>query len=335
MVYSDYTKQRILSLFWRGYKISDIVGYLVLEDGIQCTRQGVRQFLKRYQLSKTISRKPGSGLPPKLTPALQQLIEDTMASNDETTATQLQAIFASLNVYVSLATIVRNRVELGWTYRGSAYCQLIRQQNKVKRLDWARTCINDDFSNVIWTDETSVQIETHKRFCYRKEDRRPRPKPRPKHPVKVHVWAGISKKGATKVCIFEGIMAAPLYCQILEKTLLPFIREKFHPPNVHRFMQDNDPKHTSRAAQHFFANHGINWWRTPPESPDMNPIENLWHELKEFIRREVKPKSKEELIKGIQLFWDSVDIHKCHRYIDHLKKVLPRAIEVVGEPTGY
>lgn len=100
-------------------------------------------------------------------------------------------------------------------------------------------------------------------------------------------------------------------------------------------MQDNDPKHTSRAAQHFFATHSINWWRTPPESPDMNPIENLWHELKEFIRREVKPKNKEELIEGIELFWDSVDINKCHRYINHLKKVLPRAIEVSGEPTGY
>ncbi len=35
------------------------------------------------------------------------------------------------------------------------------------------------------------------------------------------------------------------------------------------------------------------------------------------------------------MFWDSVNIHKCQRYIDHLKKVLPRAIEVAGDPTGY
>ena len=224
-----------------------------------------------------------------------------MRRDDKTTATQLQAMLASRNVYVSLATIVRNRAELGWTYRGSAYCQLIHQQNKEKRLDWARTYINDDFDDVIWTDETTVQIETHKRYCYCKEGQRPRPKPRPKHPTKVHVWAGISKKGATKVCIFEGIMDAHLYCEILEKTLLPFI-DKLPPPNVHRFMQDNDPKHTSRTAQAFFARNNVNWWKTPPESPDMNPIENLWHELKEFIRREIKPKNKEELIEGIETF---------------------------------
>ena len=51
-------------------------------------------------------------------------------------------------------------------------------------------------------------------------------------------------------------------------------------PHSHRFMQDNDPKHTSRRAAAFFAERGINWWKTPPESPDANPIENLWHELK-------------------------------------------------------
>lgn len=43
----------------------------------------------------------------------------------------------------------------------------------------------------------------------------------------------------------------------------------------------------------------MNWWRTPPESPDANPIENLWHELKEFTRREVKPKVKADLVLGI------------------------------------
>lgn len=335
MVYADYTKQRILSLFWRGYSVSKITEFLVLEDHIQCTKQGVRMFLKRYESTRSISRKPGSGQPPKLSYELQKFIEETMKGDDETTATQLQSILASKEIYVSLATIVRSRAVLGWTYRGSAYCQLIRQENKQKRLDFARAYITDDFSNVIWTDETTVQIETHKRFCYRKEGQKPRPKPRPKHPTKVHVWAGISKHGATEVCIFEGIMCAPLYCKILEKTLLPFITREFPPPAVHRFMQDNDPKHTSRAAQDFFARSNVNWWRTPPESPDMNPIENLWHEMKEYIRGVVKPKTKEELIEGIKDFWDKVDVHKCTRYIDHLKKVLPKVIEVRGEPTGY
>ena len=84
--------------------------HLVPENGIQCTKQGVRLFLKRYRQYKTIARKPGSGLPPKLTPALQKLIEDEMQKNDETTATQLQAMLAYTFLLLLLSEIDYNLV---------------------------------------------------------------------------------------------------------------------------------------------------------------------------------------------------------------------------------
>ena len=135
------------------------------------------------------------------------------------------------------------------------------------------------------------------------------------------------------MCVFDGVMDAEAYVMILERTLLPFIQQVY--PDHHRFMQDNDPKHTSRRAQEFFEEKGINWWQTPPESPDLNPIENLWHELKEFLRREVKPTTKEQLVAGISQFWDTVTMEKCTRYIRHLRKVIPRVIELNGAATGY
>ena len=56
----------------------------------------------------------------------------------------------------------------------------------------------------------------------------------------VHVWGGISKRGATAVVIFTGIMNATRYTDILDATLVPFIEG--HYPHGHRFQQDNDPK---------------------------------------------------------------------------------------------
>ena len=146
---------------------------------------------------------------------------------------------------------------------------------------------------------------------------------------KVHVWAGISRNGATKICSFDGIMEAQLYCSILESVLLPFLHDKL--PD-HRFMQDNDPKHTSRRAKAFFEVKNINWWPTPPESPDLNPIEDLWHGLKFYLESHVKPTTKQD---GIKKFWaKKVTVRKCNNYIDHvLKDVIPAVIAAEGGAT--
>ena len=140
-------------------------------------------------------------------------------------------------------------------------------------------------------------------------------------------------RGSTGVCIFEGILNAEGYVGILEDTLLPFLQNVY--PDGHRFMQDNDPKYTSKKSRAYFEKNGVNWWRTPPESPDLNPIENVWHDLKEFLRREIKPRTKEELVAGIRRFWDGVTPKKCTRYIRHLRKVIPRVISESGRATGF
>ena len=75
-------------------------------------------------------------------------------------------------------------------------CLYVRRQKKEKRLEWAQTYIHDTFENVVWSDETTVQMESHRRYCYRKDREKAHPKPSPRHATKLHVWAGISSKVA-------------------------------------------------------------------------------------------------------------------------------------------
>jgi len=261
-----------------------------------------------------------------------------MEKNDEMTSPELtKKIHQRFGLQFSREKVVRLRRKLGWVQTGTKYCQLIREPNRVKRLEFSEKCLreNEQFDNVIFTDECSVLLENHSKLCFRRKWEPPKLKGKPKHPIKVHVWAGISKRGPTKLIVFEGIMDAQFYvAEILSNGLLPFIQEKF--PDDHRFQQDNDPKHTSRLASSFMTENGINWWKTPPESPDLNPIELLWHELKHFLRTIVKPRSKEELVNGIRRFWEErVDAAKCTKYIGHLQKVLPIVVERQGKTSGH
>ena len=254
-----------------------------------------------------------------------------MRLDDETSAYQLHGLLVSRGCSLSIQT---SRAALGWTFCGSAYCQLIQEENKQKRLDFVQQYKDDPFDNVFYVDKCTVQLETHRRFCCRKKRETPCPKPRPKCSLKAHVWSGISRQGSTGICIFDGVMDKELCVEILDRTLLPFIHSVF--PDGHRFMANDDPEHTSRFTQDYLEAKSVYWWQTSAESPDLNPIENLWHELKEYIRREIKPKIKMELFEGIKVFWRTVDQKKCVKYyIQHLKKVIPKVIELGGAATGY
>ena len=116
-----------------------------------------------------------------------------MKKNDETMGMELQMLLkkAIEGFDASVSSDLRWRNDLGWTAKGTKYCQMIREVNKEKTLKWAKDNEDTSFNNVIFTDETTVQMETQRctscyKTCY---------KPKPTHPVKLHVWGGISNCG--------------------------------------------------------------------------------------------------------------------------------------------
>ena len=103
-----------------------------------------------------------------------------MIKDDKTTTYQLHQLLLRNRHNILLSTILRCRTELGRTFQDSAYCQLIQCVNKEKRLEWVRKYLaeaNSGFHNVVWTDESSVQLETHRRHSYRKLGDAPKCKP--------------------------------------------------------------------------------------------------------------------------------------------------------------
>lgn len=139
--------------------------------------------------------------------------------------------------------------------------------------------------------------------------------------------------GATSVVIFTGTMTSTRYCAILKEGLLPFIEELF--PNGHRYQMDNDPKHCSHYTRDFLLQEEVNWWKTPAESPDLNPIENVWASLKYYLRHNYKPHNLQTLMDGILSFWNTMTPAVCKKYIKHIDKVMPKVVQVNGKASGY
>lgn len=219
-------------------------------------------------------------------------MEMKMEEDDEITSAELHRLISrNFATDITPPTIRRYiRKKLEWVAVRTRFGPMISDQNKVKRCAFAKMCLDnkDTFENIIWSDESSIQLTRHSQTMRVKSGKERVLKPQAKHALKVHVWAAISRRGATRICVFDQIMDGPLYVGILEDHLLPFLDEKF-PDGRYRFMQDNDPKHTSRVAKDFYVEKGINWWPTPASSADFNPIERVWRELKHFIARIVKP----------------------------------------------
>ena len=271
--YSNYVRTQIELLHNQGLHPAGILKTLKGE-GLVVSLSGIIRLIKKLCLTGSDANLPRLGRPRKLPVEARAFIDQQMGKNDEMTSAKIQKKMAKRGISVSSSTVWRSQKQEGWTLQRTAYCQLIRDTNKVKRLEFAKRVLEsgDTFHNMIFSDECSISLQLYRRTCFRMADEPTKRKPKPKHLLKVHVCGGISRHGATKICIFDGIMDADLFCNVLETALVPFIRNKL--PN-HQFMQDDDPKHTSRRSQAFFEEESINWWCTPPERPDLNPREDL------------------------------------------------------------
>ena len=195
---SANTRVRVVSMWKAGFSVIKIRQRLS-EEGIQVSRKSLYFLLKKYNETR--------------------FIDETMEANPELISRQLHGMVAEKfsDASVSISTVKRARKALGWSAKKTRYCALITEVNKEKRMTWCLDRIAEgdlQLSDVIWTDESSIQLESHWKITYQKKDHPVHLAGRPKHPPKIHVWGGISSRGATPIVMFTGTLIATRYTRI-------------------------------------------------------------------------------------------------------------------------
>lgn len=134
------------------------------------------------------SRRPTNARQTRVQDRHLQIINQCMQDNPELSSVDLQKILLNKTaVCLSSSYIRKLRVKLGWTYKKTKYCQLVRDGNKVKRLEWAQRQLanHERFDDVIFSDEASFEAQRTVGHMYYKKGHAPPFRPKPKHPLKV------------------------------------------------------------------------------------------------------------------------------------------------------
>ena len=99
-----------------------------------------------------------------------------------------------------------------------------------------------------------------------------------------------------------------------------------------KFQQDNDPKHKSKVVQKYLTNAKFSVLEWPSQSPDLNPIENIWGLIKQRLRKlHLAPKNLDDVYDFIKREWESLR----KEYLLTLVHSMPSRIEAVIKNKGY
>lgn len=325
---------------------SDGIPFSTIAFHLNRSEPGVRKFYIRN--AKNISH--SSPLPPARKPLLSERSKRAIAREvRKNRRTPISEITKNINETLKVASNISTRTvqralhSMGYHSRAGKRKPLVSLSNRKKRIRWSRGHLrwsNSQWRNVIWSDESRFSLfgSDGPARVWRKSYEKyfgdcliPKVKKSPS----VMVWSFMTFDTLGPLIIMDENINSKNYIQILEENIVPFINNSNRKESF-IFQQDNAPAHKASKTLEWFKKNNIKVMDWPPNSPDLNPIENVWWELEKAVRDHIpRPTNLNDLKNILFEEWQKLPEKKWKIWIEKMPHRIRAVIKSKGFPTKY
>ncbi|GBB92696.1 hypothetical protein RclHR1_20430003 [Rhizophagus clarus] len=137
------------------------------------------------------------------------------------------------------------------------------------------------------------------------------------------------------IILLKGSVTGQIHAKTIKDYVVPTLQIHF-PRGNGIFQEDNAPPHCSKVAATTCENAGIVVLDWPVQSPDLNPIKNLWAEMKIMVRCHISPPSNIKVLeKYVKDAWKDIPSEYYKKLVNSMSKRIEAVITANGNRINY
>jgi len=336
---SEFQRNAIVILRNSGKSWQEIAEELRERYNKTVTKRGMQYLWKKYKETGTIRDKTRSGRPVILSPQGSRVIERICKRNRLLSVKSITRMYNTDVVrHVSVSTVQKILIKYGLRSYTAVQKPFLKSSQRLRRVAWAKDYMTWDTAKwgaVVFSDECVIQSYSsiRKVKIRRTASERCNPtliQPVMRHGPKIHVWGCLTSNGVGLLKRIKGNMNAEKYQNEVINDIDIVGKCLVFPEQAFIFQQDLAPPHKAKSTHDFFKNKNIDVLPWPGNSPDINPIENVWGILKRNLTS-LQINSTEALWIAVQEEWYKLSPNLCKNLIYSM----PKRLQMVNKAKGY